>query len=167
MRDRVLAAVPDASPRVLVGPVADPPPGVLTIREEPPGAGPVAALAAGLTLVGAADLVAVLAADLPLLTPYAVGDLADLLLGSASDGAVYLDDTGRRQPLCGVWRAVGLRRGLDRLAGDRGGSLVGASMRSLLVVLAVAELPWRGTGPPPWFDCDTADDIRRAEEWTR
>ena len=24
-----------------------------------------------------------------------------------------------------------------------------------------------GPGPPPWFDCDTDDDLRAAEEWVR
>jgi molybdopterin-guanine dinucleotide biosynthesis protein A len=31
----------------------------------------------------------------------------------------------------------------------------------------VAEVSWRRAGPPPWFDCDTDDDLRAAEEWAR
>ena len=52
MRDRVLAAVSDATPRVLVGPAdAVPRRACGSIREEPPGGGPVAAAAAGLALL--------------------------------------------------------------------------------------------------------------------
>jgi molybdopterin-guanine dinucleotide biosynthesis protein A len=83
------------------------------------------------------------------------------------DGVVYLDDQGRRQPLCGAWRTAALGTAVDRLRLSRGGTLAGASMRALLAELTVAELPWTGTGAPPWFDCDTGDDVRRAERWTR
>ncbi|MFF5172290.1 molybdenum cofactor guanylyltransferase [Micromonospora sp. NPDC000089] len=173
MRDRVLAAVADAAPRVLVGPapaLAD----VLSTREQPPGGGPVAAAAAGLALLPpGTTTVALLAADLPLLTREAIGALLEAAgPGSAPDGpipdgACFLDDDGRRQPLCGVWRVAPLRAALDRIAGRRGGTLDGAAMRELLSELAVREVAWRGAGPPPWFDCDTDSDVRRAEEWTR
>ncbi|CCH21875.1 molybdenum cofactor guanylyltransferase [Micromonospora lupini] len=191
MRDRVLAAVDDAAPRVLVGPgdgVAD---GVRVTREDPPGGGPVAATAAGLALLDPdTTLVALLAADLPLLTRAAIGDLLTHLApaGSSSpvnpgsttplagtgtagpesvDGVCFVDADGRRQSLCGVWRVAALRTGLARLAAERGGSLAGAPVRGLLAGLAVREVPWAGDGPPPWFDCDTDEDVRRAEEWVR
>ncbi|MEU9505502.1 NTP transferase domain-containing protein [Micromonospora sp. NPDC048170] len=172
MRDRVLAAVPDAEPRVLVGPPGPVPTGVRVTREEPPGGGPVAATAAGLALVDAGTpVVALLAADLPLLTRAAVGGLLDRL-DADHDGACYVDDDGRRQTLCGVWWAARLRAALDRLTLHRGDSGVGASLtgmpvRALLAGLRVCEVPWSGAGPPPWFDCDTDEDVRRAEEWTR
>ena len=51
MRDRVLAAVAAAAPRVLVGPSVLAPPDVRVTREEPPGGGPVAAVSAGLALL--------------------------------------------------------------------------------------------------------------------
>jgi molybdopterin-guanine dinucleotide biosynthesis protein A len=168
MRDRVLAAVAGASPCVLVGPGGVLPLGVRATREDPPGAGPVAAIAAGLDLLDPGPpSTAVLAADLPLLTAEAVRALVDGLARSAADGTVYLDDGGRRQLLCGAWRTGALRSALDRLRDERGGTLSGASMRALVAGLAVAELPWHGSGPPPWFDCDTDDDVRRAEEWMR
>ncbi|MFV2017434.1 molybdenum cofactor guanylyltransferase [Micromonospora sp. LOL_023] len=172
MRDRVLAAVAAADPRIVVGPLADPPPGVLAVREEPPGAGPVAATAAGLAvLTGPAaltgsDFVAVLAGDLPLLTIHAVDRLIETLVRRPVDGALYVDDTGRRQLLCGVWRTDRLRDAIDRLAGRRDGTLAGASMRALFADLTVAEVTWREAGPPPWFDCDTDQDVQRADEWT-
>ncbi|WP_433388808.1 molybdenum cofactor guanylyltransferase [Micromonospora sp. KLBMP9576] len=170
MRDRVLAAVADADPRILVGPPAPVPAGVRVTREEPPGGGPVAATAAGLALLDAGTpVVALLAADLPLLTRAAVGGLLDRL-DADHDGVCYVDDDGRRQTLCGVWRVAPLRAALDRLAADRRGpaaALAGAPIRALLAGLRVGEVPWSGAGPPPWFDCDTDEDVRQAEEWTR
>ncbi|MET7821683.1 molybdenum cofactor guanylyltransferase [Micromonospora zamorensis] len=176
MRDRVLAAVSDATLRVLVGPADAVPAGVRVIREEPPGGGPVAAAAAGLALLDPETaLVALLAADLPLLTRSAIGELLGHVAEEAAagggerrpDGACFVDGDGRRQSLCGVWRVAALRAGLDRLAVERGGSLSGAPVRALLAGLVVREVPWSGDGPPPWFDCDTDEDVRRAEEWAR
>lgn len=168
MLHRVLAAVADAAPRIVVGPAGPVPAGVRVTRERPVGGGPVAATAAGLALLDAgAGTVALLAADLPLLTPAAVADLLAALDGSAADGACYVDDGGRRQQLCGVWRVAGLRSAVDRLAGERDGTVDGAPVRGLLAGLAVHEVSWSGAGPPPWFDCDTDEDVRRAEEWTR
>ena len=108
-----------------------------------------------------------LAADLPLLTAEAVGLLVERLAGSTADGVLYRDDDGRRQLLCGVWRTAALTAALDRLAEQRGGTLAGAAIRALVADLTVIEVSWAGSGPPPWFDCDTDDDVRRAEEWTR
>lgn len=180
MRDRVLAAVADASPRIVVGPGSGLPPGVLAVREEPAGAGPVAAIAAGLDLlatlpaptgspVAAATepVVAVLAADLPLLTGEAVGLLRDVRRSADADGACYRDESGRQQFLCGVWRLPALRAAVERLRAGRGGSLTGAAMRDLLADLTVIDVAASGIGAPPWFDCDTEDDVRRAEEWAR
>ncbi|SCE75770.1 Molybdopterin-guanine dinucleotide biosynthesis protein A [Micromonospora purpureochromogenes] len=180
MRERVLAAVADAAPRILVGPADAVPGDVLVTRERPPGGGPVAATAAGLALLPPdTTTVALLAADLPLLTREAVGVLLRALhpepdaaspggpVADGPDGVCLVDDRGRRQPLCGVWRAAALRDALARLVGCRGGTPDGASMRELLAELRVRDLAWSGSGPPPWFDCDTDSDVRRAEEWTR
>ncbi|MEO3815223.1 NTP transferase domain-containing protein [Plantactinospora sp. B24E8] len=199
MRERVLAAVADAEPRIVVGTTDGLPPRVHGIRERPAGGGPVAATAAGLallvsrstsgnrgpavvewaaaaedtvdggTVVGSMPAtVALLAADLPLLTASAVHDLRTALEGApTADGVVYVDDTGRPQWLCGVWRTASLRRALGRLATRHDGVLTGTSVRALMAELTVAELAWRGSGPPPWFDCDTDEDLRRAEEWIR
>ncbi|MEU8152886.1 NTP transferase domain-containing protein [Micromonospora sp. NPDC048986] len=212
MRDRVLAAVTDATQRVLVGAADAVPAGVRVVREDPPGGGPVAAAAAGLALLDPdTTLVALLAADLPLLTRAAIGDLLNHLdqetpdtepagghsapaslarpgLAPASpaggrlapvpaggglggergpDGACFVDGDGRRQSLCGVWRVAALRAAVHRLTVERGGSLSGAPVRALLAGLVVREVAWSGEGPPPWFDCDTDEDVRRAEEWAR
>lgn len=187
MLHRVLAAVADADQRVVVGSSGPVPERVRTTREEPPGGGPVAATAAGLALLDpGTTTVAVLAADLPLLTTAAVAELRRALADphdgptdarpagrpGALDGeppalACYVDGDGRRQHLCALWRVPALRAALDRLAATRGGTLDGAAVRGLLAGLAVREVSWSGSGPPPWFDCDTDEDVRRAEEWTR
>jgi molybdopterin-guanine dinucleotide biosynthesis protein A len=166
MLDRVLDAVSGAHPRVVVGRVATVPDDVIVTVEDPPGGGPVAAIAAGLAACdGVADRVAIVAADLPFLTRLALVFLeADVEFGKV-DGAVYVDEDGRRQLLCGMWRVRELRHAVDRLAERR--ELAGASMRELLAGLNVGESRWTDRGPPPWFDCDTDEDLRRAEKWAR
>lgn len=167
MLHRVLAAVADATARVVVGAPSVPlPPGTLLTREDPPGGGPVPAAAAGLARVGPdVDQVALLAADLPLLTPAAIAALRQAV--AADDGAVFVDQTGRRQWLCGVWRTAPLRQALaDALCATPSGG----SLRSALGGLAVTEVRagpnQPGSGLPPWFDCDTEDDLRVVKEWT-
>jgi molybdopterin-guanine dinucleotide biosynthesis protein A len=168
MLTRVLAAVHDADPRVVVGRVPpDLPVHVHSTREEPAGGGPVAAASAGLALVPEhVTFTALLAADLPLLTGEAIDVLRLTVESAPMQGAVYRDSEGRRQMLCGVWRTQALRDAVDRLTKERG-SLHGASVRELMEFLRVAEVSWRRPGPPPWFDCDTDDDLRTAEEWAK
>lgn len=162
---RVLAAVADAAPRVVVGETAPAlPAAVFSTREEPAGGGPVAATAAGLALVPPdVEFVALLAADLPFLDQTAVTALRQAAGGTGAEGAVYEDGTGRPQWLCGVWRAAALR---DRLAALPTGA-AGASLRALLGGAAVARLrhPPDHPQPPPWYDCDTEADLRRAACW--
>lgn len=163
MLDRVLDACRHNAPRVVVGAMPGTPPDVRVTSEEPPGGGPVAALAAGLArLDDDTTTVAVLAADLPFLDPEAVAALHTALTSGGHDGVVFVDESGRRQLLCGVWRVASLRAALSRLPDS-----AGASMRGLLVDLSVAEERWSRPGPPPWFDCDTQEDLERAEEWAR
>src|SRR5215218_3215250 len=95
----VLDAVADASARVVVGPPQPVPSDVVLVREHPPGGGPVAALRAGLAEVRT-DVVAVLAGDLPFLTPAVVTGLRTRL---TRDGALVLDDAGRDLLLIGPW----------------------------------------------------------------
>jgi molybdopterin-guanine dinucleotide biosynthesis protein A len=168
MLTRVLAAVHDADPRVVVGRVpTDLPVSVHVTREEPAGGGPVAAAAAGLALVpDTVAFTALLAADLPFLTGEAIDVLRLTMESAPMEGAVYRDAEGHLQVLCGVWRTKSLRAALDRLAEERG-DLSGAPVRALLDKVRVAEVSWRRPGPPPWFDCDTDDDLRTAEEWAR
>jgi molybdopterin-guanine dinucleotide biosynthesis protein A len=152
--DAVLDAVADAGRAVVVGPerpVARP---VVWAREDPPGGGPVAALAAGLPLV-TAPLVALLAADLPFLT----ADVVDQLVRAADghDGALLVDQSGRDQVLLGVWRTQALRGAVpESPAGARVSQVLGG-LDAVRVMAAETT-----DGPPPWFDCDTDEDLMTA-----
>src|SRR3954465_222020 len=103
MLTRVLAAVHDAEPRIVVGPVPpDLPVPVHSTREDPPGGGPVAATSAGLALVPPeVTFTALLAADLPLLTGEAIDVLRLTVESAPMQGAVYPGADGRPQMLCG------------------------------------------------------------------
>jgi molybdenum cofactor guanylyltransferase len=149
----VLAALADADPRVVVGPPQPVPDGVLVVREQPPGGGPVAAMRAGLALVGT-EAVAVLAGDLPFVTPALVRDLRARL---TADGVLVVDDTGRDQYLLGVWRTAALRAALAGADGP-------VPVRRVLAGLSVTRWspPVRPGTPPPWVDCDTPADLARA-----
>ncbi len=148
--ERVLAAVGDADRRIVVGPRRRVSGVDVWTQEQPPGGGPVAAIAAGLPHV-TAPVVALLAADLPFLTAATMTVLRESL---DRDGVVVVDDGGRRQLLVGMWLTAALRR----LQLTPGASLHGTVGR-----LAVRPLRVAGT-PPPWFDCDTDPDLQRARE---
>lgn len=145
---RVLAAVAGAGPVVVVGPERAGVGGVLWTREEPPGGGPVAALAAGLRLIGA-PRVAVLAGDLAGVAPSTVERLG-AALGDA-DGAVLVDDQGRRQWLIGVWRTERLRAAIPA-------EPHGAALRRVLGPLAIVDVP---AAPGESADIDTPGDLDR------
>jgi molybdenum cofactor guanylyltransferase len=152
---RVLRAVDDADRIVVVGPqelrAATPSHARLT-REDPPGGGPVRGLAAGFALCEGADEIAVVAADLPFLGKQALAALRQLSGGTA----VYVDDEGRWQSMVSLWRAPVLSRALVPVPPR--------SMKDLLRGTGdVAEARWTGPGPPPWFDCDTREDLTLAE----
>jgi molybdopterin-guanine dinucleotide biosynthesis protein A len=101
--DHVLSVVDDASQIVVVGPEKDVP-GVIWAREDPPGGGPLAGLAAGLEKT-TADWVAVLAVDQPGLTKDTLARLR-----APGRNAVLKDE--RTQWLIGFWNAAELRRAL-------------------------------------------------------
>src|SRR6058998_1043971 len=97
-------------------------------------------LTAGLAAVGDAEVVAVLAADLPFVTAAVVTGLRERLTG---DGVLVVDDTGRDQLLLGVWRTQTLRAATA-------GARPHAPLRSVLAPLAVRRYRPAGTpGRPP------------------
>ncbi|WP_158885666.1 molybdenum cofactor guanylyltransferase [Amycolatopsis anabasis] len=146
----VVAALTGADPVIVVGPRRDGVPGVRWTREEPPGGGPVAALAAGLAAAPPeTELVAVLAGDLARITPSTVDRLRAAV--GAGDGAVLVDADGRRQWLIGVWRARALREALPP-------EPAGASLRRTLAGLAVVAVPEL---PGESADVDTPEDLER------
>ncbi|MWA00429.1 NTP transferase domain-containing protein [Actinomadura sp. LD22] len=152
----VAAAASGASRTIVVGPPRDVPPGAVRVREDPPGAGPVPALRAGLAEVRAPWL-ALLAADLPFLRPVHVAALLDAARERA--GAVLVDGDGRAQWLAGCWRTARLR---DALAAYNG-----ASLRGVLGPLDPAKVALPAGDRPPWYDCDTPEDLARADGLAR
>ena len=126
--------------------------------EDPPGRGPVAALACGLEQVSA-PVIVLLAADLPFLRPAHVTRLVTALAAQQAPGVVLLDDSARLQWLVSGWLAAGLRCALDRYQGSSLGGLLGPLDPVLLPDETAAG------EPPAWLDCDTAGDLRRAREW--
>ncbi|MFF4758880.1 NTP transferase domain-containing protein [Streptomyces sp. NPDC001292] len=159
--DRVLAACADAHTTVVV---ADPRPTARPVRwarEEPAGAGPLAALDAGLRHT-TADHVVVLSADLPFLEPDTVRRLLTALRAGRADGVLLTDADGRDQPLVAAYRTRALRQALAALArtasdggSAQGGALTGLPLRRLTAALDLTRVP-DGLAS---FDCDTWDDI--------
>ncbi|MBM6402277.1 molybdenum cofactor guanylyltransferase [Phycicoccus sonneratiae] len=153
--DHLLQALPARWPLVLVGPRrATPRPDAVWTIEEPPGGGPLAAVAAGLAAADASALgggpVAVVAGDMPL----AASALPALLVALDEDpdlaAAVAADGAGRANPLLGVYRRQPLR---DVLAGP----VRDAPARRLL---ALSHRRVRIVGDAA-RDVDTPEDLRR------
>ncbi|GAA4067819.1 molybdenum cofactor guanylyltransferase [Actinomadura miaoliensis] len=154
---RVAEAVRDARHLIVVGPPRAELPHATVVREDPPGAGPVPALRAGLAEVRAPWL-ALLAADLPFLRPGHVAALLDAARRGRGGGAVLVDAEGREQWLAGCWRTAGLRAAL---AGYEGASLRG--VLGPLTPVRVSLGPAGAAGErPPWYDCDTPGALAHA-----
>jgi molybdopterin-guanine dinucleotide biosynthesis protein A len=148
--DRVLTACAGAATTVVVGPERPTYRPVHWTREEPAGSGPVAAVAAGLSLV-TAPVVLLLAGDLPFLTVSVV----DRLLGAIeAQGAMLVDEEGRDQYLCSAWTSSALRAA--DLTTDRLGRLLGTLDTHRVSV------PVPAGCPAPWTDCDTEHDLELA-----
>lgn len=104
--DRVLGALEEVPDVVVVGDPAPTRREVRFVREEPSGAGPAAALLAGLRAFPVRPrLLVVLAVDMPLVTTATIGRL---LLSTEGHGAVLVDEDGRRQHLCAVYDTAAL-----------------------------------------------------------
>lgn len=151
---RAVDAVDGADRIVAVGasrPTARP---VLWTREDPPFGGPAAALAAGV-LPETAPLLAVLAVDMP----FAVTAIPRLLSAVRTDGAILVDDAGRRQPLLAVYRTESVRRAVGAHP-----SMDGLSMRRLLAGLDLIAVEARGAEA---LDCDTHQQLSEADAEAR
>ncbi|GAA2757275.1 NTP transferase domain-containing protein [Actinopolymorpha rutila] len=164
MLDRVLAACAGAASVTVVGPrrAVDPhlPVRPRWTREDPPGSGPLAAVAAGL-LGGTAPVVVVLAADMPLVDADVV---AELVTGLATwptpdvEGVTLTDGTGRTQPLAAAYR----RTAVDRVLAETGDPR-NQPARRLTTHLKCAKL----RSPRAARDCDTPDDLAAADQLAR
>jgi molybdopterin-guanine dinucleotide biosynthesis protein A len=146
-----LAEVPDV---VVVGPEVTTSRPVTFLREDPPGGGPAAGLLAGLRgFPRAPRQVAVVAVDMPLVTTATV---RRLMLSAEEDGAVLVDDDGRLQYLCALYRTDALLA-----AAPVPGEESGMSMRSLVAGLMLGRVPamsWEAQ------DVDTWEDLVRMRE---
>ena len=148
--DHTVAAVGDAERVVVVGPDQPVRRTVVFCREQPPGGGPVAAIAAGL-LRTISDVVVVLAADLPFMAP-AIPLLLEAL--PAAGAALLVDAAGRVNYLAAAWRRASLQTALAAL-----GDPNGASARALTELVPRVLVPDEGG----WGrDCDTWDDLAQA-----
>lgn len=152
--DRVLTACAAARRTVVVGPERETVRPVRWTRETPPGGGPVAALAAGLALVGA-EVTVLLAADLPFLDPATVSALVIALdTDPAAEAVLLVDADGRDQPLAAAYRTAALRTALAALP-----SPGGAPLRAVTRGLRASWLPDRRRAA---VDCDTWEDVQAA-----
>ena len=159
---RALDAAGGAAGVVVVGPETEVlPTGVLSCREDPPFAGPAAAVGAGLAALAQAGharpFTLVLACDMPNVAA-AVQALAKALqpqeTGMAgSDGVMAVSPDGRLQPLVGFYSTAALQRSVQDLASR--GALTNGSVRTLLASLDVqlVTVPAGSTE-----DVDTWDD---------
>lgn len=138
--NRAISAARGARRIVVVGPEPQNPPcRVLTCREDPPFAGPAAAIAAGLarlqhpdpSLAGGADSAGaedepasytlILACDMPhaaravqaLLEALPRGAGNQAVVREGNDGVMAASADGRRQPLAGFYRTAALRDAID------------------------------------------------------
>ena len=174
---RVLAAA-GAWPALVVGQGQGVPDGVPVLWERVPGGGPVAGLAVAVKAVSGAsvadavgaDVVVVLAADLPFVTSEHVRRLVAALevepradaaasLPDVPDAiglAVTVDPDGRHNWLCSAWRTGFLAQRLGEL-----GDPYGRSMREL-----ADGVPTRLVDDPDRvaLDVDTPADLERARE---
>jgi molybdopterin-guanine dinucleotide biosynthesis protein A len=145
--------LPDA---VIAGPPGHPTvlPGATWVREDPPGGGPVAGLAAAVAALDpAVEVVVVGAGDAPF-----AGSAVPLLLAALEDdgdAVIGVDPGGRDQPLLGAYHVDALRRALADV-----GEASGARLRDLLASLRLVRVPVDARAA---LDLDTPDDLATAE----
>jgi molybdopterin-guanine dinucleotide biosynthesis protein A len=156
--ERALAATMTAWEVVVVGdqvPTSRP---VTWTCEDPRGGGPAAGLLTALTrFLRPPGLVQVLAVDMPRVTPGTFARLTETLADPAFDAAALVDDTGRRQPLCAVYRHAAL------LAAAPGNPerWHGLSMHHLLEPIRVRDVPSHSGEAR---DVDTWTDLRELRQ---
>jgi len=150
-----LQRIPRTFPVVVVGEPVDTWPQVTFTREDPPGAGPVAAIASGLEHVST-PIALILAVD----TPFALPQLLRFELGPESHALIPRDPSGKAQYLAGLYRTDPLRYALQQL-----GSPEDKSMRELVCHLLPIE--YHELSPEvvhDFMDLDTPEDLVIARE---
>jgi molybdopterin-guanine dinucleotide biosynthesis protein A len=145
---RTLAAVCD--PVIEVGPGVS---GLQSVREDPPGAGPLAALVAGAHAIGRFPVL-LLACDMP----FVVTALLQLLADFPGDGTVVPVAGGRSQYACARYGAASIDEAVAALRQGRAGlkQAIGTTATYL------DEDAWRAVAPEHSFaDLDTPEDLER------
>ncbi len=149
--DRTLAGLPPGGAVVCVGPARPTParPDARWTREEPPGGGPLAGVAAGLEACSA-PVVVVIGGDMPYVGRAVPALLATLAREPGRGAAVLVDGSGVAQPLASAWTRAGLAAALAG-AGDP----AGAPLRRLLDGIDPLRVPdaWSAS-----LDVDTPAD---------
>lgn len=148
---RLVRTLPTQWDLVCVGVQRPLPRAVRWTREQPPGGGPVAGIAAGLAEV-ATPYVVLLAGDLPFAGEAAATLIAALAAAPARlDGVRALDESGEEQALLAAYRTDRLRAVVPQEARDK-------SVRH-----TVAGLTCTGIAVPAHaaWDVDTAEDLAR------
>jgi len=146
---RVLSAVCD--PVIEVGPSVS---GLPAVQEDPPGAGPLVAVLAGVGALGNPRTVIVLACDLPFIDPA----LLRLLMEWPGTGTVIPVVGGRYQYACARYGSTALDEAPRALQSGA------SSLRSLASADCsyLTEEEWGGVVTADVFtDVDTPDDLRR------
>ncbi|MGI9023095.1 MAG: molybdenum cofactor guanylyltransferase [Acidimicrobiales bacterium] len=169
--DHVLAAArPLCETVVVVGPArATGVPDVAFTVEAEPGGGPVPAVAAGLAAVATTmsidddTAVAVLAADLPLLTTAHVALLFEALADPSARAAAAVDDEGRPHPLLAVHRSMALQACLTELAAVPAGMAGSPALSGLPATrLLPADVVTVALGPAATLNVNRPADLDRA-----
>lgn len=148
--DHLLAALPDW-PVVCVGASRPTVRAVTWTREDPPGGGPLAGIAAALPLVEG-EIVVVVAGDMPFAGSAVRGLAAAVRAAPVVDAALAVGPDGRLQPLLAAYRADAVRRVLPE---DPHGA------PAMLLAKALRVLPVDVTERVA-FDVDTAEELARA-----
>jgi molybdopterin-guanine dinucleotide biosynthesis protein A len=144
-----------AGPFLEVGPGVS---GLPAVHDEPPGQGPLAAVAAAAAVLGCAHPAILLAVDMPA----ASATLIRLIAAIPADGsAVPVDEDGQLQLLCARWSAAAV---------SAAPGLVAAGHRSLRELLGIGPVTriemaqWSAVAPRHAFrDTDTPDDLAALE----
>lgn len=146
---RVIGEVCD--PVLEVGPGVS---GLPAVREDPPGAGPLAALLAGADALGAVPLL-LLAVDLP----FVDAGLLRMIAGFAGDGAVVPVVGGRPQYVCARYGAAAIDEARVRYgSGERSLRWIADSAGTVMI----GEERWREAASERAFaDLDTPGDLDR------
>ena len=158
----ILQALPPGIPVIVAGdplPTSRP---VTFRREDPPGAGPAAGIAASLPDVST-DITAIIAVDMPWAMPIIQRAVGVLIGDESADAVVPVDQDGRQQPLCSAWRTPSLRK-----AAAAAGPLANQPVRALLTDVAVVDLPLESDADlANLTDIDTPADLDRARQRAR